>query len=204
VRTTRRTLLRLLTVGGAAAAVPATIGAAQPDVVMIIRHGEKPPDSGKPYGITADGVKDSSSLTVQGWQRAGGLADLFSGGGKVRVPDAIYAVDHSDGKHLRMSQTVTPLAGKLGVSLDTTYAEGDEAALAAAVAKRTGTTLICWEHSAIADIVANLGAITPQPPSNWPDDRFDMVFVFTRSGSGWAFTQVPELLLPGDKPSPIG
>ncbi len=72
------------------------------------------------------------------------------------------------------------------------------------MAQRSGTTLICWERTAIADIVAHLGTVTPKPPATWPDDRFDVVFVFTRSGSGWAFTQVPELLLPGDKPSPIG
>ena len=203
METTRRTLLRLLTVGGAAAALPAT-AAAQPDIVMIIRHGEKPPDSGKPYGVTADGTKDSSSLTVQGWQRAGALADLFSGGVKVRVPNAVYAVDNSGGKHLRMAQTVTPLAGKLGLSLDTDYAEGDEADLAAAVAKLSGTTLICWEHSAIPDIVSNLGTITPKPPSSWDDNRFDMVWVFARSGAGWAFSQVPQLVLPGDSSSPLG
>jgi hypothetical protein len=204
VKTTRRTLLRLVAVGGAAAAVPATGAAGQPDIVMIIRHGEKPPDSGKPYGVTADGTKDGSSLTVQGWQRAGGLAGFFSGGAKVPVPDAIYAVDNSGGKHLRMAQTVTPLSGKLGLSLNTDYAEGDEADLAAAVAKRSGTTLICWEHSAIPDIVANLGPVTPKPPSSWDDDRFDMVWVFTRSGGGWTFAQVPQLVLPGDSSSPLG
>ncbi|QUQ72195.1 hypothetical protein [Kutzneria sp. CA-103260] len=203
METTRRTLLRLLTVGGAAAALPATVGAAQPDVVMIIRHGEKPPDSGKPYGVTADGTKDTSSLIVQGWQRAGALAGFFSSGAKVRVPDAIYAVDNSGGKHLRMAQTVTPLSGKLGIPLNTAYSEGNEAGLAAEVAKRTGTTLICWEHSAIPDIVSNLGPVTPTPPSAWADSRFDMVWVFTRSGSGWAFSQVPQLVLAGDSSTPM-
>ena len=203
METTRRTLLRLLTAGGAAAALPATIAAAQPDVVMIIRHGEKPPDSGKPYGVTADGTKDDSSLTVQGWQRAGGLAGFFSSGAKVRVPNAIYAVNNSGSKHLRMAQTVTPLAAKLGLSLNVSYEEGDESDLAAAVAKRTGTTLISWEHSAIPDIVAHLGTVTPKPPSDWDDDRFDMVWVFTRSGNGWTFSQVPQLLLAGDSSSPL-
>jgi hypothetical protein len=30
-----------------------------------------------------------------------------------------------------------------------------------------------------------------------------MIWVFTRKGGGWAFTQVPQLLLAGDSPDPI-
>jgi hypothetical protein len=32
---------------------------------------------------------------------------------------------------------------------------------------------------------------------------FDVVFVFTRSGNGWTFTQVPQDLLAGDSTTPI-
>ncbi len=43
-------------------------------------------------------------------------------------------------------------------------------------------------------------------PSQWPGDRYDLVWVFDRpSGSGpiTAFTQVPQLLLAGDRNSVI-
>ena len=48
---------------------------AQPDLVMVIRHGEKPDDSHP--GVDADGKKDDSSLTEIGWERAHRLVDLF-------------------------------------------------------------------------------------------------------------------------------
>ena len=41
-------------------------------------------------------------------------------------------------------------------------------------------------------------------PQEWPDDRFDVVWTFTRDGTGWRFAQVPQLLLAGDRPDPIG
>ncbi len=37
-----------------------------------------------------------------------------------------------------------------------------------------------------------------QTPQTWPDDRFDIVWVFERADGGWSFTQVPQLLLAGD------
>ena len=44
---------------------------------MVIRHAEKPAESGPPYGVTVNGDKDSESLIVEGWQRAGGTCVLF-------------------------------------------------------------------------------------------------------------------------------
>ena len=46
--------------------------------IMIIRHAEKPPLSGPPFGVTAEGNQDVESLTIEGWQRAGSLACLFA------------------------------------------------------------------------------------------------------------------------------
>ena len=45
--------------------------------------------------------------------------------------------------------------------------------------------------------------MTPKPPSEWPDDRFDLVWTFTRTADGWRFGQVPELVLPGDQDTVI-
>ena len=41
--------------------------------------------------------------------------------------------------------------------------------------------------------------MTPTPPSEWPDDRFDVVWTFTKTADGWHFAQLPELLLPQDR-----
>lgn len=79
--------------------------ASMPSAILIIRHGEKPPDasdddlaeselaeldspapsahidhagsSGGPFGVDIDGNQDEHSLITRGWQRAGGLASFF-------------------------------------------------------------------------------------------------------------------------------
>lgn len=228
----RRTLLRMITFGGlvtaagslsaacgkgdgkaAAASSDSPAGAAGSgsgaDMIMIIRHGEKPKESGKkpPFGITEDGEQNDHALLVRGWQRAGALVTLFAPeGGKVREglrrPDAVYAAGpHPGAKGLRPSETVAPVAAKLGVRTNVTYRTGDEKALAKELAGRHGCTLVSWEHNAITEIVKGLGGeVRPSPPKNWPDARFDLVWVLVRSGSGWTFTQVPQLLLAGDSP----
>ena len=61
--------------GGVTVVAPASTPAAPHDVVMIIRHGEKP--DGSAPGLDEDGNEDDSSLTAVGWQRARGLVDLF-------------------------------------------------------------------------------------------------------------------------------
>ena len=52
-----------------------TSGAAAADLVMIIRHGEKP--DGSHPGVDANGHPDDSSLTATGWNRAQHLVNLF-------------------------------------------------------------------------------------------------------------------------------
>lgn len=56
---------------------PTAGGDGNPGTLMIIRHAEKPTDSGTPYGVTSGGTQDPHSLTIQGWTRAGALAGLF-------------------------------------------------------------------------------------------------------------------------------
>ncbi|WP_020660380.1 hypothetical protein [Amycolatopsis benzoatilytica] len=186
--------------GARAAAAPAP-GAR----VMIIRHGEKPDGSGGPQGIDVNGNADSHSLTVRGWTRAGALVELFDPStGALRDglarPTAVYAAGGSGGEGTRPRETATPLAERLGKQLDTTYAKGSESQLAAEVSRRSEPTLISWQHEEIPALAAAFGAPAPQ---RWPDDRFDLVWVLTPAGSGWTLTQVPQLLLAGDRPDPI-
>ncbi|EMF01299.1 hypothetical protein J7W19_30960 [Streptomyces mobaraensis NBRC 13819 = DSM 40847] len=200
--------------GGDAAPAPepTTRAAAGADTVMIIRHAEKPDedDGGKPpFGVTEDGARNAHALVVRGWQRAGALVPLFApeGGAPVRPglrrPDAVYAADaHGAGKGLRPAETVAPLAARLGKPVDSSYGQGQEAALARELAARHGATLVSWEHRRIARIVEGLGRVRPAPPRAWPGDRYDLVWVFTREGTGWRFTQVPQLLLAGDRRDP--
>jgi hypothetical protein len=41
-------------------------------------------------------------------------------------------------------------------------------------------------------------------PPDWPDDRFDMVFVLDRAGDGWNLTQVPQMLFADDSGALFG
>jgi hypothetical protein len=221
MRRDRRTALRLLAAGGiasvsglagcgrptSAAPVPgaaASDGSAA-DVIMIIRHAEKP-SKDDPTGLTADGSPSDGSLTVRGWMRAGALAGLFAPVGQpVRAglarPTVVYgARPHGDASQ-RPTQTVTPLAAKLGLPINSRYGKGDEASLADELRTRHGAILVSWQHEQIPSIVAHLGAVTPTAPSSWPDNRFDLVWVFQRAGTGWTFIQVPQVLLAGDTPT---
>jgi hypothetical protein len=63
--------------------------------------------------------------------------------------------------------------------------------------------VVSWQHEEIPAIVNGLAAVHPAAPAAWPDDRYDLVWVFTRDTTGWRFSQVPQLLLAGDRPDPI-
>ena len=58
---------------------PAPGASLPPEVIYIIRHGEKPADQppAPPFGVDYEGDQDAHSLLPRGWQRSGGLAVLF-------------------------------------------------------------------------------------------------------------------------------
>src|SRR5205823_5467594 len=157
-------------------------------VIVIIRHGEKP--DGSSAGIDASGHPDSSSLTMLGWTRARRLADVFApaqGAPRPGVfrPKAIYAAGANDnGEGERTRETVAPLAQRLGITVNTSYGKGDEDALVAEAASRPGPTLICWQHGEIPAIIQAFNAVTPTPPTEWPDDRFDVIWTLTATATG--------------------
>jgi broad specificity phosphatase PhoE len=174
---------------------------------MLIRHGEKP--DGGLSGVDAAGNEDDSSLTEVGWQRAHLLVDLFDPAqsapraGLAR-PAAIYAAGVTDdGEGQRTRETVAPLADRLGIPVNTDYGRGQEKKLVDRVVDERGPVLISWQHGGITEIADAFPAVEPEPPSEWPDDRFDVIWTFTRTADGWHFAQVPEDLLPGDSPEPI-
>ena len=98
-----------------------TGGGGDADVVMLIRHAEKPVAGGAAQSVTSDGTASATSLTVAGWVRAGVLAALFAPArgtppSGLSRPTAIWASDPRGEHGQRPQQTVTPLAGRLGVA----------------------------------------------------------------------------------------
>jgi hypothetical protein len=183
--------------------VPVTAGSGQPApapaptpsrpkrVVIVLRHAEKPSDA------------SDHTLNAAGRARAEALADLFTSG---QLPAGLWHPDRliaSKGgtPSERPRQTMQPLADRGHLPLNLRYdAERDYKVLGPWLAARLDVTMVCLEHSAIIDTCKGLGKISPSMPKSWPSSRFDVFWVFTSDdGKTWKFTQIPELLMPGDK-----
>ena len=177
-----------------------------PNKIMIVRHAEKPvPD--KVEGVRARGTADAASLTPLGWQRAGALVGFFEHprSPHIACPEHLFAVrfDLADADSSRRpKQTLRPLSQALGLPINDGFGKEQEARLVQSMARLTGTVLIAWSHENIAKIVAALG-MADAVPSEWPDERFDVVWVFDRVHQRTRFTQVPQCLLAGDSVDPI-
>lgn len=182
-----------------------------PAKIMIIRHAEKPKNTDD-RGIRASGKDDPHALTARGWQRAGALARFFHPPNETFAHPALARPDHIFGARFdkkskaptrRPVQTVKPLALLLGAPIDKRFTKGDERKLVEAVMETSGVVLVAWAHEDIFAIVKALPN-APPIPKTWPDDRFDIVWIFDQKpGGGWTFSQAPQSLLAGDRPQTI-
>lgn len=187
----------------------------RPGTVLLIRHAEKPGEAWPGPGLTEDGGPDPKSLALRGWQRAGALAALVAPGAMregagqdgtgLPRPDAIYASAFREGggHSRRPEQTVRPLAAKLGLAVDLTYALHQEGDLAAHLLAQGGIALVSWQHEGLAELLRALlgpgGAGAPPHGWRWPDARYDVTWRVDRDATGRAsFTQHPHRLLAGD------
>ena len=109
------------------------------NVVMLIRHAEKPLGEGPPFGMTDDGVVDPESLTARGWQRAGALVRWFGGqvgssAAGLPLPTHLFASQIApQSSSRRPQQTLQPLAQSLRLPIDTSVPKADIARLATAI-----------------------------------------------------------------------
>jgi hypothetical protein len=154
-----------------------------------------------------NGAENPRALTLTGWKRANALVGLFNpaDGALPRPPLAkprsLFA---SGSESLRPKQTIGPLATALNLPVRT-FLKGQEAQLVAATKAAEDPVLISWQHEAIPEIAALIRGSADGIPPRWPADHFDLVWVFDFQASGaWSFTQVPELVMPGDSAKPIG
>ena len=63
-----------------------------------------------------------------------------------------------------------------------------------------GVVLICWQREYIPQIASYILGNKKLTPPDWPDDCYDVIWVFdrVRSSSRYSFKQVPQKLLGGD------
>lgn len=143
-----------------------TAGGKSPDPglkIVIIRHAEKP--------VPGD------NLSCQGENRARQLPEVFYK--KFGKPDYTYVPALGLGKsteHARMFQTVTPLAIKYNLTINSTFAENDYAEIAEDVLQKSGTVLLVWNHSDVREVASALGASTA--PS-WDGSDYDSIWIIT-------------------------
>src|SRR6516164_8516625 len=202
---------------------PVTSATAPPDVIYIIRHGEKPADPppqaprqhspapAPPFGVDDQGVQDAHSLLPRGWQRSGALAVLFDPAARplqtgLLTPTALLSPSYGNPAKTtahRTYQTIQGLSDRLGLPIASAFTEGQEPQLAASVVSDySGVVLICWEHRHIPALASSLpttgGTVIPQ---KWPGDRFDVIWTFTlvpgAATTQYTFGQVPQQLLSG-------
>jgi hypothetical protein len=182
--------------------------------LVIIRHAEKPGEAFPGDGFTEDGDQDDKSLVIRGWQRAGAWATLFGsgrGGADYPPPSFIYAATPGDRANhdasRRPAETVSPLAAKLGLKLNSKYGLGAEGNLMREVLALSGIVLICWEHHAIINsILPAIPSVSGFLPAKWKGDRFDVALRFDgASPSGpFAFRALYPCLLVGDSTAALG
>jgi hypothetical protein len=176
--------------------------------IILIRHAEKPVPEQGILGVDEFGNPDPRSLSVRGWQRAGALARFFAplhgayAHGAIERPDALFAASPRS-KSQRPLQTLYDVAAQLGLGICQDFdSDADEARLIDAARSAAGVALVSWRHDSMAAF-ARLLLDDDVPVPDWDKRRFDVAWVFTRERRAWRFIQVPQLLLPGDRPHGI-
>lgn len=179
---------------------------------MVIRHAEKPAKDSAPFGVTAEGERNKESLEVRGWQRAGALANLLAPHNdhfqhaSLAKPKFLFASKPLRRKGSRRPlETLTPLAQKLELRINSSFQRSDFESMIEEVFSCKGVVLICWQREYIPDIASYILGDKKIAPSDWPEDCFDMIWVFDLVGSSskYTFKQVPQKLLGGDLNTPI-
>lgn len=179
---------------------------------MLIRHAEKPAKDSAPFGVTADGDRNKESLEVRGWQRAGALANLLAPNNghfqhaSLAKPQFLFASKPLRRKGSRRPlETLTPLGQKLAIRIDSSFQRSDFENMIEEVFSCKGVVLICWQREYIPDIASYILGNKKIAPPVWPEDCFDMIWVFdlVTSSSKYSFKQVPQKLLGGDLTTPI-
>ena len=98
-----------------------------------------------------------------------------------------------------------PLGDKLAIKINSDFQRSEFARMIEEVFSRNGVVLICWQREYIPDIASVILGDKTTAPSVWPEERYDMIWVFdlNRSSSSYTLTQVPQELLGGDLINPI-
>lgn len=162
--------------------------------VLIIRHAEKP-DQG-------------NGLSPRGEQRAQAYASYFDPlqfDGGTLLPQRLIATSDSKAS-MRPRLTLTPLAARLQLPIEQSWADDQVDDLAKALCKKNDApvVLIAWHHGHIVKLIEALGGDAKQllGRKTWPGDIYNWMVVLHFDGQGRlsesASRLVHEHLLQGD------
>lgn len=162
---------------------------ATPAQVILIRHGEKPPEG--------------NHLSLEGEERAAALAPFFLGNSAVTeygTPVALFAAHYqTQVRSVRSAETLQPLSQALGIPVNTNYEKDDYERLAQEILNNPAYTgkmvLIAWEHHRLTDLAKALGV---QDPPKWHGKDFDRLWILTFKDKGVKFTDLSQKLMYGD------
>ncbi len=149
--------------------------------VVIIRHGEKP--------------KIGDNLNCQGLNRSQLIPAMIVS--KFGVPTFSYIPSigaDSSTKHARMFQTITPLAVKYGLTINSKFVGKDSTGLVTDILKKNGIVLVVWDHKSIVPIIHAFGI--NDPLLKWADDDFDSIWIITFNNGMALLTKDKENLKP--------
>ena len=179
-----------------------------PEIIMFVRHGEKPGEGTKPHGVNHHGEHDGHSLSVQGWTRAGALAGLFAHAPSLAHPHVVRpgrilaTKPTEDAKSKREIHTASPTAKRLKLEVEGSHTHGNEKDLAKVVLSQPEPVLIVWHHGTMPKIVRHFPLVNPEDvPKHWPDERFDLIWILLRQPGeelSYHFVVVPQMLLADD------
>jgi len=180
--------------------------------ILLIRHAEKPAKDSPPFGVTLKGERSKESLEVRGWQRAGALTHLLAPPdgrfqhAALAKPQFLYASKPVKRRGSnRPLETIMPLAEKLRIEINAEYRRSEFESMLDEVFTHKGVVLICWQREYIPEIASYILNSDKIAPAEWPEDRFDMFWVFDlESSTGkYKFKQVPQRLLSDDRVTQI-
>ena len=141
--------------------------------ILLMRHAEKSADPMDPH------------LSSDGYARAAKLAEYVPD--TLGVPQYLFATLIS--KHsVRPIETIEPLSAKIGVPIDSTYADQDYGALASQLlsdqrfAGSGSMIVVCWHHGNLPSMAHALRANAGSYPDPWDAQVFNQILVLTFSG----------------------
>jgi len=102
----------------------------------------------------------------------------------------------------RERDTAEPTAARLGIEIEDGFTHKDAADAARSILADTRDTMVVWHHGSLPELLSHFPVSNATDiPAQWPEDRFDLVWILTADDNGkFTFSSEPQDLLSDDAP----